>query len=38
MDYVSYAKSETKLKGQGWILHLGARGSADHPRWLLLPI
>ena len=28
---VSVAKSETKLRQQGWNLHLGSRGSADHP-------
>ena len=28
MNYVSSAKSETKLRGQG----LGSRRSADHPR------
>ena len=32
MDYVSSAKSVTKLKGQDLILHSGSGGWADHPR------
>ena len=38
MNYIFSAQSETKLRGHGWILHLGARGSADYPRCLILPI
>ena len=33
----SAANSETKLREQDWILGLSARGSADHPSWMILP-
>ena len=34
----SSAKSETKLRGQGWIFHWDTRESVDHPRCTILSI